>query len=159
ETMWSSQTGASQAGILMGNNKDIPAFRWLEKETKKTFAFGHPKDVQEIEKRISNHNGLLAHDGASRGNLLSGDAQYTLLTLSTVTNPDRKHFGQDYYAYFANPYNFTRTIIFVLTEIIRELRQTIDQKQRKVFPRLDNKGRFYPLLRAWTTVIQRDIVI
>jgi len=47
----------------------------------------------------------------------------------------------------------------VLTEIIRELRQTIDQKQRKVFPRLDNKGRFYPLLRAWTTVIQRDIVI
>ncbi len=159
ETMWSSQTGASQAGILMGSNKDIPAFRWLEKETKKTMAFGKPKDVKEIEERLSNKNGLLAHDGASRGNLFSGDAKYTLLTLSTVTNPDRKHFGQDYYAYFVNPYNLTRTIIFVLTDIIRELRESIDQKQRNVIPRLDKKARFYPLLRAWTTVIQRDIVV
>ena len=29
----SSQTGASQAGILLGSNEDIPAFRWVEKET------------------------------------------------------------------------------------------------------------------------------
>jgi uncharacterized membrane protein YvlD (DUF360 family) len=29
----SSQTGASQAGILLGSNHDIPAFRWVEKET------------------------------------------------------------------------------------------------------------------------------
>jgi len=32
ETDLSSQTGASQAGILMGSNHDIPAFRWVEKE-------------------------------------------------------------------------------------------------------------------------------
>ena len=29
----SSQTGASQAGILLGSNENIPAFRWVEKET------------------------------------------------------------------------------------------------------------------------------
>ena len=29
----SSQTGASQAGILLGSNDDIPAFRWVDKET------------------------------------------------------------------------------------------------------------------------------
>ena len=33
ETDLSSQTGASQAGILLGSNDDIPAFRWVEKET------------------------------------------------------------------------------------------------------------------------------
>ena len=33
ETDWSSQTGACQAGILHGNNHDMPAFRWWEKET------------------------------------------------------------------------------------------------------------------------------
>ena len=33
ETDLSSQTGASQAGILLGSNEDIPAFRWVEKET------------------------------------------------------------------------------------------------------------------------------
>ena len=32
ETDLSSQTGASQAGILHGNNEDITAFRWIEKE-------------------------------------------------------------------------------------------------------------------------------
>ena len=29
----SSQTGASQAGILLGSNEDISAFRWVEKES------------------------------------------------------------------------------------------------------------------------------
>src|SRR5215213_8357177 len=33
ETDLSSQTGASQAGILLGSNEDIPAFRWVEKES------------------------------------------------------------------------------------------------------------------------------
>ena len=33
ETDLSSQTGASQAGILLGSNEDIPAFRWVEKST------------------------------------------------------------------------------------------------------------------------------
>jgi uncharacterized membrane protein YvlD (DUF360 family) len=33
ETDLSSQTGASQAGILLGSNADIPAFRWVEKES------------------------------------------------------------------------------------------------------------------------------
>src|SRR5215203_7404933 len=35
ETDLSSQTGASQAGILLGSNDDIPAFRWVEKEKAK----------------------------------------------------------------------------------------------------------------------------
>ena len=33
----SSQTGASQAGILLGSNEDIPAFRWVEKESGRLF--------------------------------------------------------------------------------------------------------------------------
>src|SRR6185436_425822 len=38
ETDLSSQTGASQAGILLGSNEDIAAFRWVEKETAKLVA-------------------------------------------------------------------------------------------------------------------------
>ena len=33
ETDWSSQTGACQAGLLHGNDDDMPAFRWWEKDT------------------------------------------------------------------------------------------------------------------------------
>ncbi|HEY5286338.1 MAG TPA: phage holin family protein, partial [Solirubrobacteraceae bacterium] len=32
----SSQTGASQAGLLLGSNWDMPAFRWYEKESGRT---------------------------------------------------------------------------------------------------------------------------
>ena len=34
ETDLSSQTGASQAGILLGDNHDIPAFRWVDKASR-----------------------------------------------------------------------------------------------------------------------------
>lgn len=159
ETDWSSQTGASQAGILMGSNKDIPAFRWYEKKTGQTLTSGRPNDLAQVEKKLSKKHGLLSHDGASRGNLYSGDAGVTLLTVSTITNPDRKHFGQDYYAYFANPYNFTRTVLSSIVDIFRENRAAKFQKKLDILPRLDNRGRLYPVLRAWMTVVVRDIVV
>src|SRR3712207_8320314 len=54
----------------------------------------------------------LAADGASRANLLSGDAPHSLLTMSTVLRRDRPgRIGQDYFAYFANPYNVARTLV------------------------------------------------
>src|SRR6478752_1321887 len=72
ETDLSSQTGASQAGILLGSNEDIPAFRWVEKESGRLIACSGPADCAEIERRRSTGTGLLANGGASRGNLLSG---------------------------------------------------------------------------------------
>jgi hypothetical protein len=67
----SSQTGASQAGILLGSNEDIPAFRWVEKETGKLMTCSSPDDCAEIERRLATGNGLLTDGGASRGNLSS----------------------------------------------------------------------------------------
>ena len=72
ETDLSSQTGASQAGILLGSNDDIPAFRWVEKESGKLVACSSPADCAEIERRHATGDGLLIDEGASRGNLFSG---------------------------------------------------------------------------------------
>jgi len=55
--------GASQCGILMGSNDDMPAFRWLEKETGKILVSNHPKSAAEIERRHSTGRGLLHVDG------------------------------------------------------------------------------------------------
>ena len=57
ETDWSSQTGACQAGLLHGNDHDMPAFRWWEKDTGKAIVTNHPKDAAEIERRQSNGRG------------------------------------------------------------------------------------------------------
>ena len=65
---WSSQTGASVCGILHGNNEDILGFRWYEKDSDHVMGCSHPIDAAEIERRHSDGRGLLAVDGASRGN-------------------------------------------------------------------------------------------
>lgn len=72
----SSQTGASQAGILHGNNRDVVAFRWVEKENNNRIVqCSSLKDIEVLEDRISDGNGLLADNGASRSNLFSGDVR------------------------------------------------------------------------------------
>src|SRR5512142_976877 len=48
ETDLSSQTGASQAGILLGSNENIPAFRWVEKRSGKLMTCSSPDDCAEI---------------------------------------------------------------------------------------------------------------
>ena len=53
ETDWSSQTGACQAGILHGDNHDMPAFRWWEKDRGQPIVTNHPKDATELERRRS----------------------------------------------------------------------------------------------------------
>ena len=113
ECDWSSQTGAAQTGLLHGTNEDIPAFRWWDKEAGREVSSSRPRDVAAIEQRISNGKGLLYADGASRANMYSGDAPHSLLTMSTVLRNRPGRIGSDYFAYFANPYNLTRTITLV----------------------------------------------
>ena len=157
ETDWSSQTGASQAGLLHGSNVDIPAFRWFEKDVGLARVCNHPGDAMEIERRHSNGRGLLATDGASRANVFSGDAPRSSLTMSTVLRRDRiGRLGQDYYGYFANPYNVARTMMLAIREIVVELWSASEQRRRHVQPRVSRRFP-YPLVRAWTCVIQRDL--
>lgn len=85
QTDLSSQTGASQAGLLHGNNKDIVAFRWVEKENNnRVMVSTGLSDAPIVEKRISDGNGLLAIHGASRSNLFSGDAEMLYLLSASL---------------------------------------------------------------------------
>lgn len=159
ETDWSSQTGACQAGILHGDNHDMPAFRWWEKDRGKAIVTNHPRDAAELERRHSNGRGLLHADGASRANILSGDAPHSMLTMSTVLDRRRQgRLGQDYFAYFASPYGVALTFMRCLGEIVSEKASAIQQKRRDVRPRID-RGGSYPLMRAFGTVIQLDLQV
>jgi uncharacterized membrane protein YvlD (DUF360 family) len=159
ETDWSSQTGACQAGLLHGDNDDMPAFRWWEKDRGKAIVTNHPRDAMELERRHSDGHGLLFSDGASRANILSGDAPHSLLTMSTAMRRDRAgRLGQDYFAYFANPYNVLRTSALVAREIVSERWSAIQQRRRGVEPRI-RRSTAYALMRAWATIIQRDLQV
>jgi uncharacterized membrane protein YvlD (DUF360 family) len=157
ETDWSSQTGSCQAGLLHGNNFDMPAFRWWEKDRGRAIVTNHPRDAAEIEQRHSDGRGLLHAGGASRANILSGDATHSMLTMSTVMTR-RRPIGRDYAAYFASPYAVARTLLLSIGEFVSERRAQALQKRRDVHPRID-RHRTYALVRAWATVVQRDLQV
>jgi uncharacterized membrane protein YvlD (DUF360 family) len=157
ETDWSSQTGACQAGLLHGSNEDMPAFRWWEKDTGRAIVTNHPRDAEEIERRHSDGRGLLHADGASRANILSGDAPHSMLTMSTAMRR-RKPLGRDYAAYFAAPYAVIRTFVMALAGVVRERRAAGRQRRRDVQPRV-HRSRSYALAAAWATVVQLDLQV
>jgi uncharacterized membrane protein YvlD (DUF360 family) len=152
----SSQTGASQAGILLGSNEDIPAFRWVDKETSRVIACSGPADCEQIEKDRSTGIGLLRDGGSSRGNLLSGEADEVILTVSRMSAEKRSNPG--YRAFFANGFNVTRTLVLFTWEIVLEVSASMRAARRDVRPR-GHRGGVYPLMRAALCVFVRDLIV
>ena len=156
ETDLSSQTGASQAGILLGSNEDIPAFRWVEKETGTLMTCSAPPDCAEIERRRATGVGLLIDGGASRGNLLSGEADEVILTVSRMEAEKRSNPG--YRAFLANGDNVTRTLVLFGWEVVLEWAAALGAIRRDLRPR-GHRGGIYPLMRAALCVFVRDLIV
>jgi uncharacterized membrane protein YvlD (DUF360 family) len=156
ETDLSSQTGASQAGILLGSNDDIPAFRWVEKETATLMVCSAPADCAEIERRHLCGRGLLADGGASRGNLLSGEADHVILTASRAEA--EKEANPGYRAFFANGFNVIRLLVLFGWEVCLEWSAAARAKRRDVRPR-GHRGGIYPFMRAALCVAVRDLIV
>jgi uncharacterized membrane protein YvlD (DUF360 family) len=152
----SSQTGASQAGILLGSNDDIPAFRWVEKERKVLVACSSPEDCAELERRHDTGHGLLANGGASRGNLFSGGADHMILTVSRMEAERSANPG--YRAFLANGFNVARTFVLFGWEVVLEWSAAARERRRDVRPR-GHRGGVYPFLRATMCVIARDLIV
>jgi uncharacterized membrane protein YvlD (DUF360 family) len=152
----SSQTGASQAGILLGTNHDIPAFRWVEKETGTMMTCSAPEDCARIERERATGIGLLVDGGASRGNLLSGEAEAVILTVSRMEEEKRANPG--YRAFFANAFNVSRSLVLFTWELILEWTAALRAKRRDVRPR-GHRGGLYPFMRAAMCVVVRDLIV
>ena len=156
ETDLSSQTGASQAGILHGNNEGIVAFRWIEKSNgNQMMQCSGITKVPELEKRISNGDGLLVDNGASRSNLFSGDTDNVIFTFSKIMDFG-KLYNKAWYSVFSNPSNFARIVALFLADMIREIWSQITHSIRNVRPRI-NRGIMYIPTRGATNVFMREI--
>ncbi|WP_460070937.1 phage holin family protein [Streptomyces sp. YKOK-I1] len=162
-TDWSSQTGASQLGILHGSNHDVPAFRWYEKDSREVMVCNRPTSAAELQRRAverTGDGGLLTLDGASRGNLFGGGADEQALVLSIAT----RRRGRDtrsragYFAYFSDPANAVRTALSFVAEVVREIAQSTRARLRGERPRV-SRGGLYPFVRAFATVVERDVVV
>ena len=113
-------------------------------------------DCAEIERRHATGIGLLVDGGASRGNLLSGEADEAILTVSRLD--DEKRANPGYRAFLANGFNVTRLLVLFVWEVFLEVTAAARQKRRDVRPR-GHRGGIYPLLRGAMCVFVRDLIV
>ncbi|AMD17202.1 membrane protein [Methanobrevibacter sp. YE315] len=156
ETDLSSQTGASQAGILHGNNEDITAFRWVEKENdNQMMQCSGVTKVKIIEERVSDGNGLLVENGASRSNLFSGDTDNVIFTFSKITDL-RKLYNGAWFSVFSNPSEFARIVVLVVEDMVHEIHSQLKHRLLNIQPRISRGIKYVPV-RAGTNVFMREI--
>ncbi len=150
----SSQTSASQAGILLGNNHNIPAFRWWDKPRGQLMVSSSMHTADALEQELSSGDGLLVHDGGSRFNVFSGDAPDAMATFSKVAV---SKLGKDasYLAYLANPYLLPRTLGLFIADCGREIMESFRQRRSNELPRGHRRFK-YMLTRATTSTVMLE---
>jgi uncharacterized membrane protein YvlD (DUF360 family) len=153
-----SMTSSGQAGILHGNNANIPAFRWYEKESGQLLVSNHPEDATIIDQRQATDHSLLRNQGSSVGNIFTGGAERNVMTMAALKGAAGEVTARprDFYAYLVNPYNLYRGLGGLFWEVGVEYWQAWRQKRRKELPRMHRGGAF-PWLRGASNVIMRDI--
>lgn len=152
-----SMTSSGQAGILHGNNANIPAFRWYEKESRRLLVSNHPEDATTIDGRQATEHSLLRNGGSSVGNIFTGGAQRNVMTMAALKGAEGEVTARprDFYAYLVNPYNLYRGLGGLLWEVVVEYWQAWRQRRRDELPRMHRGGAF-PWLRGVSNVIMRD---
>ena len=156
ETDYTSQTGAMQTGILLGNNDEVPAYRWWDRASQRIIMSGDPRDALMLEENLTTGNGLLSEGGASRGNMFSGDATESILTMSTVLNRQRGR-GPGFYFYLFTPYVVVRLIAHFVIEVFKEWVERWQQKRRKDKYIVSARNPFYAFFRGFMGPLMQDL--
>jgi uncharacterized membrane protein YvlD (DUF360 family) len=152
-----SMTSSCQAGIMFGDNHDIPAYRWYDKEKQKLYVSA--SDATELNARYSHGQGLM-RDGSSIMNMMAGDAEKSLFTMANMwsgSEEEKKRRASDVALLMLNPYFLTRMIVIFFWETGRELWEAFKQKVTNVQPRLNRMAHWYPFVRAAMCGPMRDI--
>ena len=154
-------TPASQAGLLHGRIDKVPAFRWYEKGTAgapgRLLVANRPGDAAVIQERLTDGRGLLCDGGVSIGNIFTGDATTSYLTISSVgLKGGMRTADQGLTKFVASPFGLTRAIVLTVGEMLKEIYQARRQRRLNIEPRI-HRGGSYVLLRGLSNVLLRDL--
>ena len=152
-----SMTSSCQAGIMFGENDDIPAYRWYDKQKQKLYVSA--PDATELNARYARGQGLMRH-GSSIMNMMAGDAEKSLFTMANLwdgSEEENERRAADVALLLLNPYFLANMILLFFWETGRELWEAFLQTARRVKPRLKRLEHWYPFVRAAMCGPMRDI--
>lgn len=152
-----SMTSSCQAGIMFGDNYDIPAYRWYDKAKQKVYVSA--SDATELNHRYAHGEGLM-RGGSSVLNMMNGDAEKSMFTMANMFeagDEEKKRRASDITLLMLNPYFLTQALAIFCVELVRELWEGWQQKRKNVQPRLNRLEHWYPFVRAAMCTLMRDI--
>ncbi len=115
-----------------------------------------PADAAEIERRVSDGNGLLHPAGTGVGNLFSDDAAHSAFVMSRIERTVGTLDADAFSLYFVDPAAFIRTVVLTAGEFLNELIESRRQHVDDIQPRV-HRGSTFAFLRAATNVVLRDL--
>ena len=119
-----SSTPAVQAGLMFGDNFDIPGFRWYEKDTGRSVVCKFPSAAHALQARVAAARPGILRNGSSYVSLLDGDATLSLLTLGSL---GEGHFLENVKGvgflllFLLSPLRVARVGVLSLWEYLRDL--------------------------------------
>lgn len=151
-----STTPASQAGILHGDDTQVPGFRWWDRSLGRLMVSNRSVDAAVVESRFPPGQGLLRGGGVAVSTAFTGEASDTFLVFSRASRRGGLGPGSSYIPLFASPFLLPRTLLLTVGEMVKELYQARRQKVRGVQPRIHRKLS-YVALRGITNVFLRTL--
>jgi len=153
-----STTPASQAGLMFGNNYDIPGFRWYEKERALSVVCKLPAGSKMAQDRVSGKQRGILRGGSSYFNMFDGDASLSLFTLSALNRerlfPTSRGLG--FLLLFAlNPFRSIKLLLLSIREYASDLAERAVGRL-KGERRLPFQG-IFPLVRIVSNVVFREV--
>ncbi|MBW8172034.1 hypothetical protein K0651_03105 [Ornithinimicrobium sp. Arc0846-15] len=149
-----STTPASQAGILHGNDTEVPGFRFWDRDLERLMVPNKPADAAIIESRMQGE-GLLRDGGVAISTAFTGGADESFLVFSRVLKKRGLGSGAPFIPLFASPFILPRALVLTVGEMVKEVWQARRQRTRNVLPRIKREW-FYVALRGLTNVLLRS---
>ena len=137
ETIGSSSTPVTQAGVLHARNQDIPGYRWWDRDLGRLIEAGDPEGALHMERAVSGPGDLLADGGTSIGNILSGGAERTLATVSHLGGAG---LARDVIRFLLDPHKLTGVFVGFGDALRNEVSHTLQGQAAAIDPRAKRKA-------------------
>jgi len=153
-----SATPAVQAGLMFGNNFDIPAFRWYDKQTGQPIVCRMPHHARAMQRRVAAGRRGILEGGSSYVSIMDGGARLSLLTISAF---GRHHFFESargiglLLLFFLSPLRVGRVIGLSLWEYLRDACLSVWRLLRE--GKLPRPQPLYSLSQVIINVVFREI--
>ncbi len=157
-----SGTPAIQAAIMYGDNKNIPAFRFIDKKRKRYYNFANPRSVREVWREFYKDKKGIVEGGSSYGNHLSGGAKRSIFTMNTVTEKKRLKRVKEssiWLVVLLNPYSLLRVLYYTMSELTIETASFVWNLLTKWFTKKNGIYNVWlPFRRLFMEVIFSELV-